>query len=469
MLIGGKIVAGSQTFKVINPSTGAPFATAPHASAKEVDAAVSAASAAFKTWSRTPASDRIACLERCSEILSANSKSIAALLVKEQGKPLKFALGEIAACLADLKHAMDIAEPDTDVYSETETHRVEVKRRPIGVCAGISPWNFPLICSLPKWATAVALGNTFVLKPSPYTPLTALALGVLLKDVFPPGVLNVVSGSDAPEYGFNVGAYLTKHPQVKKVSFTGSVRTGKAIYASAANDVKRITLEMGGNDAAIVRPDVDVKKVAPAIAGGAFFNTGQVCVAIKRCFVHESIYDAFVEEIVKAASEARVGDGMDPTTQYGPLNNKMQFDRCKELFDDAVANGAKVHCGGEALPGDGYYFKPTILTGVKEGVRIVDEEQFSPILPVMAYKTEDEALERANSTALGLGGSVWGSDKAKTNALADRMECGTVWVNEHMSPTGAPFGGFKESGLGREGGKSDVAAFTEVQTRKVLK
>ena len=291
------------------------------------------------------------------------------------------ATGEVRACLGDLKHAMSIAEPPVERVSENDTHVVEIKRRPIGVCVGISPWNFPLICSLPKWASAIALGNTFVLKPSPYTPLTCLALGVLLKDVFPPGVLNVVSGSDDPAYGFNVGAYLTSHPDVKKVSFTGSVRTGKAIYKSASSDVKRVTLEMGGNDAAIVRADADVKAVAPEIAGKAFFNTGQVCVAIKRCFVHESIFDDFVAEITSAAKRAKVGDGFEPGVMYGPLNNKMQFDRCKELFEDAVKHGAKVHCGGEALPGDGYFFKPTILTNVKEGVRIVDEEQFSPVLP----------------------------------------------------------------------------------------
>lgn len=237
--------------------------------------------------------------------------------------------------------------------------------------------------------------------------------------------------------------------------------------------MKRLTLEMGGNDAAIVRADVDVATVAPKVFSSAFGNTGQVCCAIKRVFVDERIFDEFTKEMAKCAEAAKAvcGDGFSPEVKYGPLNNKMQFDKVSELVNDAQSHGAVVHAGGKPMVTDsgGYFYEPTIITGVAEGVRLVDEEQFGPVLPIMPYKTDPEALARANNTKFGLGASVWGRDLATANKLAGHMQAGTVWVNDHCSLTGAPFGGFKSSGLGRELGIADVEAFTECQTRRLAK
>jgi acyl-CoA reductase-like NAD-dependent aldehyde dehydrogenase len=324
-----------------------------------------------------------------------------------------------------------------------------------------------MFCAFCKLGPAVALGNTFVLKPSPFTPLTALKVASLWKDVYPPGVVNIVTGSDKLE--FNVGAHLSSHPDVKKVSFTGSVPTGKKIYQGAAKDVKRITLEMGGNDAAIIRSDFDVEKLGPKLFGSSMANTGQVCCAVKRIYAHEDVYEKVVDKLVECAKSAKVGDGFEEGVEYGPLNNAMQFEKVKGFVKDAEENGAKIACGGAPLDRPGYFYPPTVITNVKEGNRIVDEEQFGPVIPVMSYSTDDEAIERANNSEYGLGGSVWGKDVKKANELGFRLEAGTVWVNDHLSPTGGPFGGFKQSGIGRELSLADVNTYTECQTIRLAK
>lgn len=303
-----------------------------------------------------------------------------------------------------------------------------------------------------------------VLKPSPYTPLTTLMLGEACKDAFPPGVVNMVSGSD------EVGKWLTEHKDVNKISFTGSIRTGKAIQAATSASLKRLTLELGGNDAAIVLPDANPKEAAAGIFAGAMANSGQVCIAIKRAYVHESQKDEFVAALTEAANKAKVGEGFDKTTEFGPINNKMQFERVKELVEDAKKQpGVQIHAGGSALPGDGYFFPPTIISGLKEGTRIVDEEQFGPVLPVMTYGTVDEVVDRANGTSFGLGGSVWGPpDKAAD--VATRLDSGTVWVNSHatLSPD-VPFGGRKESGVGRQMGDSTIEGNTDKKIVRIPK
>jgi acyl-CoA reductase-like NAD-dependent aldehyde dehydrogenase len=356
-----------------------------------------------------------------------------------------------------------------EVYKDTETERIETHRRPIGVVACITPWNFPVFCSVQKWAPALLLGNTVVVKPSPRTPLSMLAIAEILKDVFPPGVFNVVTGEDSQD-GFSLSKFLTAHPAVRKVSFTGSIGTGKAIYGSVASDMKRVTLECGGNDPAIVRADADIAAAAKGIFGSAMANTGQLCCAAKRVFVHESIMDQFTEEFTKQAATAKFDDGFADGVTHGPIQNKMQFDRVSELVEDAKVNGANILTGGAATEGTpGYFYPPTVITGVKEGVRIVDEEQFGPVVPIMSYKTEEEALERANNCMFGLGASVWGTDAAAANAMAAQVQAGTVWVNQHSDLTGAPFGGMKWSGIGRELGRSDWSSFTELQTCRFVK
>jgi len=341
--------------------------------------------------------------------------------------------------------------------------------------ACICPWNYPLWCSVNKWSAALAYGNTVVVKPSPFTPLATLLMAESIKDCFPAGVINFIAGDDKSD--FNVGAFLSTNDKIATVSFTGSVATGKKIMQCCVKDVRRHVLEMGGNDPAIVRSDVDIKKAAQGVFEGAFKNTGQICCAIKRCFVHEDIFDQFKAELVKCAENAVVGDGFTEGVEYGPLNNKMQYDKVCAFAEDCKNIGAEILCGGRPMTAEeikggdanGYYFKPTIVAGVKEGTRIVDEEQFGPILPIMPYKTDEEAIERANNCDYGLGGSVWSSNLSEANKLARKIKSGTVWVNTHTDFTWAPFGGFRQSGIGREYGKSDLNEFTEVQTLQFAK
>jgi acyl-CoA reductase-like NAD-dependent aldehyde dehydrogenase len=314
-----------------------------------------------------------------------------------------------------------------------------------------------------KLGEAVMTGNTIVLKPSPYTPLTTLLLGECFQNAFPAGVVNLVSGNDA------LGRAITEHPDIAKISFTGSTRTGKAIQAATAGTLKRLTLELGGNDAAIVLHDASVKETAQQIFKEAMKNTGQVCIAIKRCFVPDKLHDDFVRELSECARNAKVGDGFQEGVQYGPINNKMQFDRVKELVEDARRSGATIEAGGAPLPGDGYFYPPTIISGVKEGFRIVDEEQFGPVLPVIKYSDESDVVERANGTLFGLGGSVWGPvDRAVK--VAETLDSGSVWINSHnvLTPD-VPFGGRKESGVGRQMGQGTIEGYTDTKVIRIPK
>jgi acyl-CoA reductase-like NAD-dependent aldehyde dehydrogenase len=297
-----------------------------------------------------------------------------------------------------------------------------------------------------------------VLKPSPYTPLATLKMGEVLNSALPPGVLNVVSGGDS------LGARMTEHPVPRKITFTGSVSTGKKVAASAAPDLKRVTLELGGNDPAIVLDDVDAGELAERLFWGAFSNSGQVCIAIKRLYVPESRYDEMVEALAATARSVTTGDGMAEGTQLGPINNRPQFERVSELVADAVHHGARAAAGGRPIDGPGYFYEPTILSDVSDGTRIVDEEQFGPALPVIAYRDVEDALARANATHFGLGGSVWSADPDRAAALAERLECGTAWVNTHAGLTPSqPFGGFKWSGMGVENGTWGLYGYTELQ------
>jgi acyl-CoA reductase-like NAD-dependent aldehyde dehydrogenase len=325
--------------------------------------------------------------------------------------------------------------------------------------AAITPWNFPLNLAFWKIAPALLAGNTMVLKPSPYTPLSTLKTGELLRSTLPPGVLNIVSGGD------ELGGWMTSHPVPRKISFTGSIETGKLVAAAAAPDLKRVTLELGGNDPAIIMDDADPAAVADGIFGGAFANNGQICSAIKRVYVPERLYDEVVEALASRARAVSVGDGADGASKLGPINNAPQFERVKELVADALAHGATAAAGGKAMDRPGYFFEPTVLSGLSDGVRIVDEEQFGPALPVISYRDIDDAVERANGTHFGLSGSVWGTDTDRANEVAGRLEAGTAWVNVHlaMGPQ-FPFGGFKWSGIGVENGPWGLAEFTDIQT-----
>ena len=456
LLIGGRMVAGDSVMDVINPATEEVLATCPRASKAQLDQAVAAAKAAFPAWSATPIDERRKALTTIAGIIQANADELARLLTQEQGKPLADATGEVLGTAAFFAYFASLGlEPK--IIEESETRRVEAHRRPLGVIGAIIPWNFPLILMAFKVPPALLAGNTLVVKPAPTTPLATLRLAELIRDVLPAGVLNVITDAN------DLGGELTAHPDVRKISFTGSTATGKKVMAGAAAALKRITLELGGNDAGIVLDDVDPKEVAPKLFQGAFQNSGQVCIAMKRLYVHDSIYDAVVEELARIANETVVGDGLQQGTQLGPLQNKMQYERVKELIDDARRNG-KIVAGGDTPDMPGFFIRPTIVRDIEDGSRLVDEEQFGPVLPVIRYKDPADAVARANASPYGLGGSIWAKDTDRAYRLAEQMDAGSVWVNKHaeLAPN-IPFGGSKQSGLGSELGEEGLAEFTQLK------
>ena len=480
MLINGTMVDSAdktKMFDVINPSTEQVIARVPECTEAQCEEAIATANKAFPAWQALPMTERKECLEKMNTIIKENVDELSTLVVLEQGKSLAAAKIEVLGLCWLIDTALAMETPP-EVYSETPDRRIEVHRKPVGVIACITGWNFPLFLALQKIAPALILGNTTVWKPSPYTPLSPLKLAELLQDCLPPGVLNVIT--DAPPSHnnttttttpFNAGAFLSNHPNIDKVSFTGSGPTGKLIMRACASNMKRLNLELGGNDAAIVRQDVDIAATAQKVFAAAFGLSGQVCVAVKRVLVHESIFEAFQQEMVQLAEAAadKMGDGLEDGIEYGPLTTEFQLAKVQALVEDAKAQGGQVHCGGERFREKGYFYKPTIVTGVQEGVRLWDEEQFGPVLPLSPYSEDSEAVERANNSIFGLGGSVWSKDLATANAMASQMLCGTVWVNQHTDITGAPFGGFKQSGIGRELGKASIDAFTELQTLSLAK
>jgi acyl-CoA reductase-like NAD-dependent aldehyde dehydrogenase len=461
MTIGGEWVRGSDSFGVINPATEKVFEHAPECTREELDAAMDAACRAFPAWSQDEDRRRQSLLD-CAEAIGRHAEELAPLLTREQGKPLAAARKELAEYAAGWFQFTSTLQLPVEVVQDDANAHVEVRRRPCGVVAAITPWNYPVLLASWKIAPALLAGDTVLLKPSPFTPLTTLRLGEILAEVLPAGVLNVVSGSD------ELGAMITTHPTPRKISFTGSVDTGKKVAAAAATDLKRLTLELGGNDAAIVLEDADVGKIAMKLFWSAFNNCGQVCCAIKRLYVHERIAEELVEALADIARSIKVGDGMEPDTQLGPINNRPQYERVIGLVEDAKNAGATIVTGGSPIPGDGYFYPPTLVTGVGAGTRLVDEEQFGPVLPIMRYQDVEEAVRLANATTYGLGGSVWSSDPERAAGIARRLDAGTVWINSHMVPSlVAPFGGVKWSGLGVENGTWGLHGFTELQTVNV--
>ena len=456
MTIGGEGVPGEAHFGVVNPATEEVFAEAPECSRAELDTAMEAAAQAFPAWARDEAGRRQA-LAACGEAIQARVQELAQVLTREQGKPITKAGGEVFGAAFTFLHAAGLEIPVETVQDDASA-RIEVRPRPLGVVAAITPWNYPVLIGMAKVAPALLAGNTVVLKPSPFTPLSTLLLGEVVREVLPPGVFNVVSGGD------DLGRWITEHPAVRKISLTGSVETGKKVAAAAASDLKRVTLELGGNDPALVLPDADPAEVAQKLFWSAFENSGQICSAVKRVYAHEQVAEPLIEALAEIARSVKTGDGFDPASQLGPINNRPQFERVSELVDDARKSGARVVAGGERLGERGYFFCPTLLADVDNGSRIVDEEQFGPALPVVRYRDLDEAIARANATHFGLGASVWTGDLERGTEVAARLECGTSWVNTHLGIVPhAPFGGWKWSGLGVENGKWGLLGLTDLQ------
>ncbi|HSW16487.1 MAG TPA: aldehyde dehydrogenase family protein [Ramlibacter sp.] len=461
MSIDGESVGAATHLPVIDPATTEPFAQAPDCSREQLDMAVAAAQRAFLTWSEETPDDRRRLVNAFIERVVADADTLAALITQEQGKPLAKARSEInaAAFFSRGYTAIDLAP---EVLRDTPQQRVEVRRRPLGVVGAITAWNYPVLLAMWKIVPAVLVGNTIVVKPSPNTPVATLRIGQLAQEIFPRGVVNVVSG------GNDLGAWMTAHPGIRKIAFTGSGPTGKRIMASAAGTLKRLTLELGGNDAGIVLDDVDPAKIAADLFWAKFSNCGQVCAALKRMYVHRSVYRAVCDELVKFAATVKVGLGTDEGVEIGPIQNRAQYDLVRAMVDEATAMGAKVLYQGPVPSGPGLFLPITILTDVTPAMRVVNEEVFGPVLTITPFDDEDEALRAANHSEYGLGGSIWSSDTERAAKLAARLDSGGAWVNQHpaMGPD-IPFGGIKGSGIGVELGRQGLEEYTSIQVLNV--
>jgi acyl-CoA reductase-like NAD-dependent aldehyde dehydrogenase len=457
MTIGGKPVDTAVRLDVRNPATAEIFAQVPDAGETVLDAAIAAARAAFPAWRDTPWAQRAKIVSMIGDTIAANAAELAAMLTREQGKPGEQAQFEVMAAAQWCQATATLTLPDLEM--EAGPGRRQITRHvPIGVVAGISPWNFPVVLSIWKIAPALLAGNTLVLKPSPFTPMTVLRIGELVRDFVPAGVLNVITGGDA------LGPMMTAHPGFDKVSFTGSTATGRRVMQSAAPTLKRLTLELGGNDAAIVLPDVDIAETAQKLFWSAFTNSGQVCVATKRAYVHEDIYDQFRDALAEVVAAMPMGDGSQQGVALGPIQNRSQYDRVQELVRDCEAQGHRL-IQGATPEGEGYFVPATLVDNPPEDSRIVQEEQFGPVLPLMKFTSIEEALAKANASDMGLAGTVWSKDTEAALRVAERMETGSVWINEGLalSPFAA-FGGRKQSGIGVENGVEGLMAYTEPQT-----
>jgi acyl-CoA reductase-like NAD-dependent aldehyde dehydrogenase len=463
LLIDGRPATAASTIDVINPATGRVFARCPAAGRHELDQAVDAARRAFPSWRALSYADRAERIAGFCQSLREHQEELARLLTLEQGKPLQQAKDEITRA-ASQSEGMTRIPIAPQVIEDNDQRRIELQWFPLGVAGIITPWNAPINLAAGPLTSALYTGNCVVLKPSPYTPLCTLKLGELASRHFPPGVINVLAGGD------DLGRWMTEHPGIDKIGFTGSVEAGKEVMAAAARTLKRVTLELGGNDAAIVLDDVDPQAIAPKLFFASFVNSGQVCMAIKRIYAHERVYDALCDALAAEARKARVGSGLEPDTELGPIQNREQYDRVVGLLEETRRSGARILAGGEVPDADGYFIPPTIVADVDDNSRLVREEQFGPIVPILKFTDEEDALRRANDTRYGLSGSVWSSQPERAAALASRMEVGTAWVNHHRATSATvPFGGAKESGIGRVYSELGLKAYLEPRVVSVLK
>jgi acyl-CoA reductase-like NAD-dependent aldehyde dehydrogenase len=461
LLIDGRLVAGDVEMDVVNPANGKPAFRVARASPAQLDQAVAAAKRAFPGWAATPLAERQKAVAALAQAIGDNSDRLARLMTTEQGKPLPEAAGEIAWSVGYLQYYATL-EPKSRTIQDDGAGFIEVRRKPLGVVAGITAWNFPMLLLVWKLGPALIAGNTIVLKPAPTTPGTALALGALCAEIFPAGVVNVITDDN------DLGSALTTHPDIAKVSFTGSGPTGSRIMASAAEGLKRVTLELGGNDAGIVLEDVDVRETARKVYDAAFLNAGQVCLAIKRVYVHDAIYDAMVAELERLVGEAVVDDGLKQGTTIGPIQNARQFEKLKAMLIEARVT--RTVTGGDVQDRDGFFLTPAIVRDARDGDAIVDEEQFGPVLPVIRFTDVEQVLAVANAGPYGLGGSVWSGDTERALVVAERMDTGSVWVNQHIAiGPHIPMAGFKGSGIGVEQADEGLAEYCQIQVVNVAR
>ncbi len=456
LTINGEQVSTEKHFEVRNPATDEIIGYAPISTPEQVQEAVAFAKAAQPAWAALSAEERSGYLLKLAEVLTENAEYLAEWITKEQGKPMdgpgsRF---EMQAC-AGWCHVNASLDLPVEVVFEDETRRDELYRKPIGVVGAIAPWNWPLMIAIWQIVPSLKMGNTVVLKPSEYTPIGSLEMVRIMNTVLPAGVLNVVCGDG------KVGAMMVANELIDKIMFTGSVKTGQKIIEASSGNMARLTLELGGNDAAIILPDADVQAMAMDLFWGSFINMGQTCACIKRLYVHEDKYDETINVLQGLAAQMPMGDGSVAGNVLGPVQNRMQFNKVVDLVEDAKATGGRIVCGGEAMNGAGNFYPITLVADVKDGSRLVDEEQFGPVLPIIKYSDINEAIKSANRLEVGLGASVWSSDTKKAQEIAQKLEAGTVWINQHgaVHPM-VPFGGVKKSGYGVEFGVEGLKAVT---------
>ncbi|KAK4213007.1 aldehyde dehydrogenase [Rhypophila decipiens] len=451
-----------QTHRVTDPRTEDELWPCPIATTQDFEDAVTAAQKAFVGWSKTTVPERQALLVKLAENLQEHQNELIDILAKESGKSKLMASIDIQASVAQCLYYSKTALED-EVQYEDATTKVIATHIPLGVVGAICPWNFPLILSNIKVVSSLVTGNCIIVKPSPFTPYAVMKWIELARGILPPGVLQVLNG------GADLGALMTIHPGIAKISFTGTIATGKRVMASCAKTLKKVTLELAGNDACIVCADADLDKTIPSVASGGFFNAGQVCVASKRIYVHKNIYDEFLSRLVKEveASYSITADATKPSL-FGPLSNKVQFEAVKSIFADCKTQGFNIVTGGidktNNLPGKGFWLPPTIVSNPPEDCYLVKEEQFGPILPVLSWSDEDDVIARSNLANAGLGASVYSRDLAQAERIARRLEAGGVWINQAERPNfGAFFGGIKDSGFGGEMGRQGLLSYSDTK------
>ncbi|OIW30388.1 aldehyde dehydrogenase-like protein [Coniochaeta ligniaria NRRL 30616] len=464
-IINGAFVSTPTTRHSIDPATGEPLYEVPVASKADLEDAVSHARAAFKTWSLTTHEERSALMLKYADAVEANHADIAKLLTMEQGKPISLSNKEVTMSIHWLRTFATMQIPE-EVLEDDEERTIYSTHPPVGVVGAIVPWNWPVLLGLGKVGPALMTGNTVIVKPSPFTPYCDLKLGELAMPIFPPGVFQVLSGEDS------LGPWMTSHPDIDMISFTGSIPTGKRVAASCAQTLKRCVLELGGNDAAIVCGDVDIAKCMPKIATMAFLNSGQICMCAKRIYVHESIYDEFRDAMVEFTKKnIKTGGGFEDGVVVGPVQNSMQFELVKGMYAEVEKCGWKVALEGKVRSsGKGYFIEPAIIDNPPEDSQIVREEPFGPIVPLMKWSSEEDVIGRANALRTGLGTSVWSKDVANAEKMARQISAGSVWVNSHFDVApNVPFGGHKESGIGMEWGIEGFRHFTNSRSLWVWK
>jgi acyl-CoA reductase-like NAD-dependent aldehyde dehydrogenase len=453
LLSNGDLLNTDKRFSVINPFNELEVGTAPVATLDLLDDTVNNATRAFKKWSLVPLNERKKAILKLADVLDNNIDLLGNLLTQEQGKPIERAKEEVVFSAIYCRYFANV-DVAPEVLQDNEETRVELSRVPLGVVACICPWNFPLLIAVYKLAPAILMGNTVIVKPAPTTPLTVLKFGELARSIFPAGVLNILSDEG------DLGPHISNHPNINMISFTGSTSIGKEIMASASGTLKRLILELGGNDPAIVLDDANPKDIAQDIFNAAFFNSGQVCIALKRLYVHSSIYEHLCDAISKIANDAIAGDGMEPETQIGPIQNRRQFERIKKLISDAKDSGAKLASGGN-FSEIGFSMRPTIIKDIDASHPLVGEEQFGPVLPIVSYDDLDELIENLNQSEYGLGASIWSTDESRALQIGEQLICGTLWINQHLNfGPNIPLPTSKQSGTGTEWGEMGLLEYT---------